>query len=195
AEEPDWRSSISGIAHLREARAYVDGLGLELQDVSVDAVATPLGRETHLLLERVRAKARSDDVNFEARGELLFSGARLSSGQANAVLRQVPLTLQGLILGRATGSVSAQLERRENWDRPGPHRGKPYLLVTAMLSDWSMRASASASRSLIDTSANSEIRVVQGVTATEAEDGMPYRGYLQLGRHVRFSLADLDWPS
>ena len=114
--------------------------------------------------------------------------------QANAVLRQVPLTLQGLNLGRATGSVSAQLERRENWDRPGLHRGKPYLLVTAMLSDWSMRASASASRSLIDTSANSEIRVLQGVTATEAEDGMPYRVYLQLGRNVRFSLADLDLP-
>jgi len=146
------------------------------------------------LLDRVRAKARSEEVNFEGRGQLQFSGTRLAAGQATAVLRQVPLTLQGLNLGRATGAVSAELERRDAWEKPGPYRGKPYLFVTATLDDWSMRASSSASRSLIDVSPNPDIEVVQGLAAATVSDALPYRVQLELGSNVRFALADLDLP-
>lgn len=184
----------SGLAHLRRGKAYVEGLGLELQDVTLDVVATPLEERTHIAIDRVQARARSETINIEGRGQLILTGARVESGSANALFRDVPITLQGLNLGKATGALGAQLERKESWDQPGPYFGKPYLLVNATLGNWQLRASSSASRSLIDATPHSEVVVVQGEHPEEHREVIPYRIVLDLGRDTQFSLADLDIP-
>jgi hypothetical protein len=116
------------------------------------------------------------------------------SGSANVALRDVPVTLQGLNLGKATGTVGAQLERRAEWDVAGPYFGKPYMLVNATLGNWQLRASPSASRSLIDTSANPEVTVLQGKKGEVEGEVVPFRIILDLGRDTQFSLADMDIP-
>lgn len=189
-----WTTQSSGVAHLRDGRAYVEGVGLEFQDVTLDVVATPFGPQTHLAFDRMQARARSEVVNFEGRGQLILDGLDVVSGSANVFLREVPITLQGLNLGKATGALSAQLEHRAEWDIPGPHFGKPYMMVNGTLGNWQLRASSSASRSLIDTSANPEITVVQGKKKLERRDVLPFRIVLDLGRDTQFSLADLDLP-
>lgn len=193
-QDGSWATRASGLAHLRRGRAYVEGLGLELQDVTLDVVATPLGDRTHVAIDRVQARARSETMNIEGRGQLILDGIVVESGSANALFREVPLTLQGLNLGKATGAVGAQLERKEAWDQAGPYFGKPYMLVNATLGNWQLRASSSASRSLIDTSAHSEVVVVQGASEEEHREVIPYRIVLDLGRDTQFSLADLDIP-
>ncbi len=190
----NWRSRAAGLAHLRRGRAYVEGVGLELQDVTLDVVATPFDERTHIAIDRVQARARSETVNVEGRGQLLLSGASVESGSVNALFRDVPLTLQGLNLGTASGAASAQLERKESWEQPGPYFGKPYVLVNATLGNWRLRASSSASRSLIDTTPHSEIVVVQGQRLEERREVVPYRIVLDLGRDTQFSLAELDIP-
>lgn len=189
-----WHNTTKGIAHLRRGRAYVEGLGIELQDVTLDVVATPFGEDTHVAIDRIRTRARSEVVNVEGRGQLILSGAKLMSGSVNALFHDVPLTLQGLNVGKASGAASAQLQRREGWPEPGPHFGKPYLLVNATLGNWRVRASSSASRSLVDTTANPEIFVVQGQVIEERTEILPYRIIIDLGRDTRFSLSDLDIP-
>lgn len=193
-ETKDWTTRASGVAHLRDGRAYVEGIGLEFQDVTLDVVATPFGRQTHLAFDRMQARARSEVVNFEGRGQLFLQGLDVVSGSANVFLRDVPITLQGLNLGKATGALSAQLEHRPEWDIPGPYFGKPYMMVNGTLGNWQLRASSSASRSLIDTSPNPEVTVVQGKKTAERRDVLPFRIVLDLGRDTQFSLADLDLP-
>jgi hypothetical protein len=189
-----WRTHATGLAHLRRGKAYIEGLGLELQDITLDVVATPLEERTHIAIDRVQARARSETINVEGRGQLILDGAKVSSGSANALFRDVPLTLQGLNLGKATGAVGAELERKDSWDQLGPYFGKPYMLVNATLGNWQLRASSSASRSLIDTAPHSEVVVVQGEHAEEHGEVIPYRIILDLGRDTQFSLADLDIP-
>lgn len=189
-----WSNVTSGVAHLREGKAYVEGVGLEFQDVTLDVLATPFGEQTHIAFDRIQARARSEDVNFEGRGQLILSGVDVVSGSANAYLRDVPLTLQGQNLGKATGALSAQLERRPAWDVPGPHFGKPYMWVNATLGNWQVRASSSASRSLIDTSSNPDVVVIQAKTPETRGEVTPFRIIVNLGRDTQFSLAELDIP-
>lgn len=195
-KKPDhtWHNRTTGIAHLRKGKAYVEGLGLELQDVTLDVLATPLDARTHIAIDRVQARARSETVNVEGRGQLILNGAELESGSANALFREVPVTLQGLNVGKASGAASAQLQRKDAWDQPGPFFGKPYLLVNATLGNWSLRASSSASRSLIDTAPNPEVKVLQGQITVERGEVVPYRIIIDLGRDTQFALADLDIP-
>lgn len=199
----DWKKGESGapghmratgLAHLRRGKAYVEGVGLELQDVTLDVVATPLDERTHIAIDRVQARARSETVNVEGRGQLILSGGKVESGSINALFRDVPLTLQGLNLGKATGAASAELERKDSWDVAGRYFGKPYILVNATLGNWQLRASSSASRSLIDTGQHPEIAVIQGQRTEERGEIVPYRILLDLGRDTQFSLADLDIP-
>lgn len=188
-----WSNRVSGVAHLRNGRAYVDALGLELQDITADAVATPLEGKTHLALDRIQAKARSRQVNVQGRGQLMFDGARVVSGSTNIVLQDVPLTLEGVNLGKASGAASAELKRMDNWP-DAPYQGQPYMLVNATLADFRLRAARSASRSLIDTSDNPEIDVLQTKPVIQDDDVLPYRVFVDLGRDAQFSLAELDIP-
>lgn len=194
ADGEGWSNVTSGVAHLREGKAYVEGVGLEFQDVTLDVLATPFGEQTHLAFDRIQARARSEDVNFEGRGQLILTGADVVSGSANAYLRDVPLTLQGQNLGKATGALSAQLERRPAWDVPGPHFGKPYMWVNATLGNWQVRASSSASRSLIDTSSHPDVVVLQAKKSETRGEITPFRIVVNLGRDTEFSLAELDIP-
>lgn len=190
-----WRSSISGDAQVTEGSAYIDPLGLELRDIRLRATAVPRGDGTILELNDVTAKARSQRTNLEGSGSFLLHGVRLTTGNAQLLLRSVPLTLQGRSLGTASGRLTAQLERREEgWDEPGPYASGPYLLVNAVLDNWRLKAAASASRPLIDLEPKPGIIVLQQEPSAADDDLLPYRFIVELGRDVQVSVAEMELP-
>lgn len=193
--EGEWRSSISGEANVSQGSAYIAPLGLELRDIRLQATAIPRGNGTLLELQNVTAKARSQRTNVEGRGSFLLHGVRLATGNAQLLLRAVPLTLQGRSLGTASGRLTAQLERRERgWDQPGPHASGPYLLVNAVLDNWRLKAAAAASRPLIDLESKPGIIVLQQEPRAADEDLLPYRFIVELGRDVQVSVAEMELP-
>lgn len=190
--QSEWVSTVEGNATLKQGSGYVDVLGLELQDVEVTAQARSRGKQTELTLRDVVAKARSETPNVEARSTLLFDGPRLSSGEAQALLRGVPLTLQGLNWGKASAKVDARFERRQGWPSPVPKLGADYLEATVALENWNLRASPSASRSLISLDPNPEISVRQRRTKRVTDEPLPYRLHLLLGEDGHVTMAEQE---
>ncbi len=190
-----WESSLVGEARLSEGSAYIDSLGLEVRDISLNVVAEPESKKTKIQLHDLRGKARSQDTNLEGQGELLVDGTKLESGTVALRLRSVPITLQGLNLGKARGQALTTLERRANWNRADQWHGKEYMLVDVELIDWQMEGAITASRELIDLSDNSDIVVVQTPAEEDHDpDAMPLRFVVRIGDRTTFSLADLLIP-
>ncbi len=191
----EWKTSLEGEARLSDGSAYIEALGLELRDISLNAIAETSAAGTTLSLEDIRAKARSREENLEGQGRLLVEGTTLKSGTAAVRLRSVPITLQGLNLGKARGQALAKFERRHGWDRPDPWHGKDYMLFEIDLLDWQMEAATSASRELIDLSDNSDIIIVQTTSEEQTDpEAMPVRFIVHLGERTTFALADLQVP-
>jgi hypothetical protein len=190
-----WRSSLTGTASLTRGGAYIESLGLELTDMSVEVKAQQRGERTELEFSNLKANARSDTTNLEGQGRLEMEDERVMSGTAGLRLRSVPITLQGLNLGKARGQALAKFSRQSGWDGKDEWRGRDYMTVDIELLDWEMRARPSASRDLIDLSTPSDIVVIQRRVEKEADpDLLPYRVDIDLGPRSTFKLADLEVP-
>lgn len=190
-----WRSSLEGEAHLSDGTAYIDALGLELRDITVDVRAEPRDGMTVVGFENFRARARSQEVNLEGQGQLSLQDAQVQAGTAALRLRSVPLALQGLNLGRARGQALAKFERRQGWDRPDSWLGKDYLQADVELLDWVMEAAPSASRRLIDLDDHPEIVIVQARDDRETNPSLtPLRVVVHLSDRTLFRLADIEVP-
>jgi hypothetical protein len=190
-----WTNTLEGKASLLRGSGYIEGLGLELRDVSLVLDAESRSDATVLSLRDLRAKARSEKTNLEGQGEILLENNVITSATAALRLRSVPLTLEGLNLGRAQGQALASFERRSGWDGADAWQGKDYMHVNVELLDWSMTATSSASRELVSLGDNPDIIVLQ----TKAKEGpdadlLPYRVIVHLGDRTLFSLADLQVP-
>jgi hypothetical protein len=144
----------------------------------------------------LRAEARSDKVNFSGSAELLLDGAQINRGAARFELDSVPITLQGLNLGRASGNASLSLARKEGFPQSGAWRGKDYMDVEVRLARWQMKAAPSASRELIELGRSSDIVVLQSTPAEakRTSDVLPFHFAIDLGEHTMFTLADLEVP-
>ncbi len=194
-ELPYWTSSLKGAVELRNGSAYVDALGLELRDISADVLASPAGRRSAITISDIQAKARSEKVNLEASASFLLEDGSIESGNARALLRSVPITLEGLNLGSASGQATANFQRTKGWDVEGPHFGKDYMLFEVDLNYWRMKAARTVARNLIDLDGNPDIIVVQHEKpATDPSEIMPYRIVVRLNQDVAFSLAELNIP-
>jgi hypothetical protein len=190
-----WNSAISGNASLANGSAYVESLGLELTDMSVQVTARARGNRTEIELSELQAKARSDDVNLEGQGQIILESSQLVSGSAGLRLRSVPITLQGLSLGKAQGQALLTASRKPGWDGGDQWSGKDYLAIEIGLLDWQMRATPSASRELIELNRPAEIVVVQQQLEDEVDpDLLPLRIVIDLGPRATFRLADLEIP-
>lgn len=190
-----WNSALTGEASLSNASAYVDSLGLELSDMSVQLTARADRDRTEIELSQIQAKARSDDVNVEGQGQLNFENSRLVSGTAGLRLRSVPITLQGLNLGKARGQALIKASRQQAWDGDDRWMGRDYLQINVDLLDWQMRATPSASRELIELDRSKEIVVVQQQVAEKVDPNLlPLRVIVDLGPRATFNLADLEIP-
>lgn len=191
----EWRSQLSGSATLADGSAYVEGLGLELRNMSLVAKAEPWGETTRLSISDFEAEARSSNVNLTGNVDLVLDGLSVSKGTGRFDLDAVPITLQGLNLGRATGTANLALVRKPHWPQSGPAQGKDYMDVGVRLSRWQMKAAPSASRDLIDLNRSSDIVVMQQAVPPRATgDVLPFHFNVDLGQHTLFTLADLEVP-
>jgi hypothetical protein len=193
--ETQWTSELSGSARLSHGTAYVEGLGIELRDIDVEAKAVASAGKTRLSIQRFEAKARSEKVNVNGNANLLIDGFVASEGAASFALQSVPMTLEGLNLGRASGKANARFQRRHGWNVAGAWQGKDYVDVGVSLDKWRLKASPAASRELIDLGRNSDIVVLQSEVSTRSDAEItPYRFVIDLGSDTEFSLADLEVP-
>jgi hypothetical protein len=190
-----WSSRIEGRAEISRGNAYVDALGLELHDVRAEIRARPAAERTLVEIRTVTAKARTTAVNFEGSGQLYLEGSTLIGGDADVLLRSVPLTLEGLSLGKASGRARCVLERTSGWDVEGPHLGKDYLAINLDLEHWNLKAARSAGRQLIDVSSNPDVVVLQAEPVTvDRPDLTPYRVFIRLRPGARFGFGDISLP-
>jgi autotransporter translocation and assembly factor TamB len=173
----------------------VDALGLELHGIEARLSARPAGERTLIQLSSLAAKARTTEVNFEGSGQLYLEGTQVIAGDAEILLRSVPITLEGLSVGKASGRASLIVERAKGWDREGPHHGKDYLVINLDLEDWDMKAARSAGRRLIEVDDNPEIIVLQTQSSSDSRpDRTPYRIFITLHRGGRFRFGDISLP-
>lgn len=194
-DDGTWSSRLEGSAELTRGGAYVDALGLQLHDVRAALSARPEAERTLIQIRHVTAKARTNQVNFEGSGQLYLEGATVMAGDAELLLRSVPITLDGLSLGKASGRARCTLERAAPWDVEGPHLGKDYLVVNLDLEHWNMKAARSAGRRLIDLSGNPDVVVLQAEAPPDSRpDLTPYRIFLRLREGARFGFGDINLP-
>lgn len=195
ASDARWSSRIEGRAELVRGGAYVDALGIELHDIEAQLRARPAADRTLIELTTLAAKARTNTVNFEGRGQLYIEGAEVGGGDAELLLRSVPITLQGLSLGKASGRASLSLERAKGWDVPGPHEGSDYLVINLDLDQWNMKAARTVGRRLIELSSNPDVLVLQAQRPVRARtQRTPVRVYVTLERGARFGFGDISLP-
>lgn len=192
---PTWTSSLSGGARLDQGSAYIDAIGLELRDIAGTLRIRPLGTRSEVALDSLQAKARSTEVNVEAASRFIVEGTRVLSGSGEVTLRGVPITVQGLNLGKATGRATSVFQRGKNWDIPGPHQGKDFMLFEVDVSHSRLKAARTASRNLVELKENSDIVVLQTAAPIGPDpDILPLRFVIRLGEEVAFSLAELNLP-
>jgi hypothetical protein len=195
AADATWTSRIEGTAALGEGSAYIDALGIELHDIQAQIKARPSAERTLVELTNLEAKARTNDVNFEGRGQLFLEGTEIHAGDAEVLLRSVPITLQGVSLGKASGRAALTVERAQGWDVPGPHEGGEYLVLNVDLEQWNMKAARSVGRRLIDLSRNPDVVVLQAeVPQKSSSERKPVRVFITLKRGARFGFGDINLP-
>ena len=179
-----WTGPIKGDAKLRHGVVQVAAVGLELRETSFDAKIQPRGGLTVVTTENIRAKARSKTVNLNARARLVFDGARLIRGSAGLGASEVPLLVEGVSLGKASGVATAELSRQSNPD---------LLFVRVVVPQGTVKLPRSASRNVISLKENSDIRIVQFESDETQESTLPWRVVLDLGG-IRMRRGDLDIP-
>jgi translocation-and-assembly-module (TAM) inner membrane subunit TamB-like protein len=183
--DSNWHLGIQGNAALTHGSAHIEPLGLEIRELSAKARAEDDGQHTLLHIESIEAKARSSDVNLRGNVELRMKGVQVIDGEAGLKLRDVPLTLQGLRRGTATGEAQAHLQRMPD-----------HMLVTVELPRMRVQLPSFSSRGLIELDPPRDVIVLQEVEpdARDDEARTVWRIQLDFGNDVRLARSDLDLP-
>jgi hypothetical protein len=183
--DASWQLGIQGDASLERGSAHIEPLGLEVRDLSASARAEDTGENTLIHVESIEAKARSANVNLRGNVNLRMKGVQVIDGDAALQLRDVPLTLQGLRRGTATGDAEARLLRMPD-----------HMLVIVELPRLRVQLPRSSSQGLIDLEESSDIVVLQDSDAGGGDDAPRtlWKIQLEFGNNVRVARSDLDLP-
>jgi translocation and assembly module TamB len=183
----EWIGHMTGNADVREGVLQIAPLGIEFSDVRCHATARELGNLTEIRISNVTAKARSEKDNVTGNAKLYLDGVRVVRGTGGIGLTEVPVLLQGVPQGTATGQATMKLEREE--DR---------MLVTIDVPVLTTRLPQASSRSVIQVGDNPVIEVAQPLREpTEETSGgtiLPWHIVVNLSNRTRIKRADLDIP-
>ncbi len=195
-ESHSGRYQVSGYgqATLTDASAFIPLLGLELRDINAVVEAVPARTGMAIVIEDVRARARSQRDNLHASARLSVQGASLTGGSARISLDAVPLTLEGVSLGRATGEARVALARRTHWPLQDAHAGEDFLEANVTLSRLRFRAAETAGRDLISLDEPAHIVVLQQLEAQPKATAHPMRLVVDLNDDVRLAFGQIDLP-
>ena len=187
-----WSGNVSGMLAMRDGALQLSQLGLRLRKVQISALAQANSNGTRLAIESLSAAAEGDTPNVNGTGELLFSGARIVSGKAEARLRDVPFLIEGVPLAtlntesKATDLIKIELERRPS-----------EMFVRLIIPNLEAKLPQKASRSLIDLGNNEDVLIAQPISQPSSGSdsaALPWRMRFELGEHVKITRADLSLP-
>ncbi|MET0411384.1 MAG: translocation/assembly module TamB domain-containing protein [Polyangiaceae bacterium] len=183
--DSSWHLGVQGDASLVHGSAHIEPLGLEVRELSASARAEDTGGNTLIHVESIQAKARSSQINLRGELDLRMKGVQVIDGNAALQLRDVPLTLQGLRRGTATGDVDARLLRMPD-----------HMLVIVDLPRLRVQLPSSSSQSLIELDEPSDVIVLQNAQPSTDDDGESTLWKIQINfsNNVRLARSDLDLP-
>jgi hypothetical protein len=198
-----WSALLQGSGGLRDGKATVVPLGLELEGVRFNVSAVPEGLGTHVDISSLRARARSPRENLQADVQLRLDGLLLTHGNGTLFARNVPLTLEGQSLGEAEQARATFELRRQPAHPIDPNAPfDPWqcptecMLVHARISPLEAKLPRSSARSLIALGDNPDVILLQPLGEPRATrgDATPWRFLLELGQGVRLERSDLSMP-
>lgn len=193
-----WTGNVKGSLGMRDGNLQLSQLGLRLRKVQVSATAVGTGKTTLLEISSLSGAAEGVDTNVVAAGNLLFSGLRVVSGNANAEVHGVPFLVEGIPLatlesGRTLDPQTKELRRI----RIDLERRPTEMFVALTIPALEAKLPQEASRSVIALDENTDILVAQPITKpAQGADGesLPWRMRFDLGNNVRITRADLSLP-
>ncbi len=188
---PIWVPSLNGTASMSGGSVQISALGLQLDDLHFNVDSRSSARSSTLTFSNVGARARADAENFRGAGFLSFDQNGLALGRFDFFGTKVPLMLQGVSLGEATGNGTLSIRKEQS-----PTGGDRYvfpLRIPAL----TVQLPLSSSRNVIDTRTNPDIAVSPGrgsEGSTEPKSGPPWAVEIELGEQVRISRSDIEIP-
>lgn len=182
-ERTRWTGGVRGTVSVRDGTLLVRELGLELRGLSFDARAEGTGNRTSVVVQDLKARARSEKDNVSANAHLSFDGFELERATAGIGLNQVPLLLEGVSQATATGAATLSAMRE-------PEQ------MTAMVEIKNLTAvlPRSTGRSVISLAENEDVHVLEPLDKpsddTESET-LPWVVTVDLGDAVKVTRNDL----
>lgn len=180
-----WRTSLAGDLQLRDGGLQIAVLGLELQGVHCSAVATTGKTESQLVFERCGARARSNADNVQAAARLYIDGTSIDRGAINLAGSRIPLLVEGVSNGDATGSVQMRLQRQHDPDE---------MHASVGIDDLEIRLPQSSGHDVIDLGANRDVVIAERQVKADSGPAAPWEIAITLGSRVRITRSNIVIP-
>jgi autotransporter translocation and assembly factor TamB len=178
---------VVGTLRMRQGTMKLARLALPLKNVDFSARAEQKGQASLITIDSLSASAQADRPNLSARASLLLTGFRISKGNANVTLRDVPLLVEGQTLATLSGKqIAIALERRPT-----------EMYVALDIPELDAALPNEGSRQLIELSDSPDVAVAQPIAEPRREadpTSLPWRLRFNLGNDVRLSRAELLLP-
>ncbi|HET7538970.1 MAG TPA: hypothetical protein VFK05_03835 [Polyangiaceae bacterium] len=182
-----WAVNVKGSMQVRDGTVQFSQLGLRLRKVQLEAQAEAREQGTLLTVSSLLAAAEADRRNVSAAGYLLFSGAHIDSGKANANLDGVPFVIEGVPFATLNGpKIALDLQRRPS-----------EMFVALTIPALEAKLNPKASRTLIELENSKDIVIAQPLgkpSSVSSAESLPWRMRFELGQDVKLTRADLTLP-
>ncbi len=114
-EETDsWRAKITGHLSLTDGEMTPTSMRLKFTGVTMNLKARPEGNYNLLEVTNLRAKARSNEENFEGQGTLYFNNLDWVGGRITFSQTQVPVLFEGIELATLSGKGQLDMEKQDD---------------------------------------------------------------------------------
>jgi len=193
-----WAGNVKGSLGMRDGNLQLSQLGLRLRKVQVSATAVATGKSTLLQISSLSGAAESENPNVFAAGNLMFTGLRVVSGNANAEVHGVPFLVEGVPLATLESGKLVDRETKElQRIRIDLERRATEMFVTLSIPSLEAKLPQEATRSVIALDENQDILIAQPIRepALGADAAsLPWRMRFELGNDVKITRADLSLP-
>ncbi len=187
AARPEWSGSLNGTAKLTGATAQFAGLGLELRGLTIDALARQVGSQTLIELQNIEAESvASGDSGLEASASFTLEGLAFRSARGRMATHNMPLYLEGVNRGAATGRASFTASYE-----PG------HVTIDVDIPQLTAQLSRESPRQVLPTAPNPDVHVLQPLAEPVAHSSsapLDWRIAFDLGKDVIIERNELYVP-